>query len=440
MKDKDPSRFCNIETPLKSQDLNNFSKEPKQFLCIQDVNTLHEVDDELIENLKEFQKANGEYIDEIGSRDVKKQVEFSYIDFKWLRIGEKLKHMDEDNPEHTPHFDDNYFAELILKQEENPTFFGNSSVQKIIDFQFEKKTKSVMRAIFHFYLVFYVAPYIVTLITDNRLVAFQVFKICLLPQFLLLTIEFVQIYENRWDYFNDPWNWIDLTQIILFLSLFMIRMAEVKKDCDFEIAQVMKLMLVMFTFFKTLHFVVVYERLGFFIDMLLTCLWQLRYFAISYTVFGLMFAVIYQVIGCETDDELAPAHGLGNFGRLFLLVWRQGVGKLGLAAYPDLMLQPPSVLRYVNLYLIWIMYFIQVLFQLVFGLNFIIAMLERLFREINKQKAEYVYLRKAQLNQECYQLLKHVTKLEPYRILCFSYHNKNETDAIKLHGQQDDFE
>lgn len=134
-------------------------------------------------------------------------------------------------------------------------------------------------------------------------------------------------------------------------------MNEVELDRELEISQSIKLFLIMLTFFKTLHFIVVYEELGFFIDMLFTCVWGLRDFALSYVIFGFMFAIIYMTIGAETDDELAPAVGLGNFGRLYLLVWRQGVGKLGLVKYDNLLLQPDSYLKTTNLALIWLMYF-----------------------------------------------------------------------------------
>ena len=40
-KDKDPSQFCNIERPLKSQRLNNFQKEEKSAIVIQDLDNLH---------------------------------------------------------------------------------------------------------------------------------------------------------------------------------------------------------------------------------------------------------------------------------------------------------------------------------------------------------------------------------------------------------------
>ena len=55
----------------------------------------------------------------------------------------------------------------------------------------------------------------------------------------------------------------------------------------------MKIMLLVLTFLKMLHFVGVFEELGFFIAMLLQCIERLGNFAVSYVAFGLCFAVIY---------------------------------------------------------------------------------------------------------------------------------------------------
>lgn len=57
-------------------------------------------------------------------------VEHSYIDFKWLAIGEKLKHMNESEDEaiHKLSFDAEYFCDMLMKQEENLEFYGLKSV------------------------------------------------------------------------------------------------------------------------------------------------------------------------------------------------------------------------------------------------------------------------------------------------------------------------
>lgn len=53
----------------------------------------------------------------LGGGHVKEYpIEYSYIDFKWLMIGEKLKNMDGANTARkytSTLFDDDYFAEII---------------------------------------------------------------------------------------------------------------------------------------------------------------------------------------------------------------------------------------------------------------------------------------------------------------------------------------
>ena len=124
----------------------------------------------------------------------------------------------------------------------------------------------------------------------------------------------------------------------------------------------MKILLLVLTFLKMLHFVGVFEELGFFVAMLLQCISRLGDFAVSYVAFGLCFAVTYQVMGARGDEELASAVYLGDFGRLFLLVWRNGVGKLGMVIYPEVARSPAGFFKTLNIQLIWILYYTQVLF------------------------------------------------------------------------------
>jgi hypothetical protein len=139
----------------------------------------------------------------------------------WLAIGEKLKLQDSEAPERPTIFDDDYFAELIMQQEDNLEFFGNSVIQNIIDYQFEKQTKWFMQGVFYLYLFFFCCPYLLTLVYDDPVITTSVFKVCVLPQYLLLCIEVVQIYEvGVRAYTADLWNMVDLMQIVMFQVLY----------------------------------------------------------------------------------------------------------------------------------------------------------------------------------------------------------------------------
>jgi len=145
-------------------------------------------------------------------------IENWYIDFKYLIIGEKIKHLNGD--EEMEKFDDKYFANLIMCGEGNNEFFTMDSVKKIIDFQF-KKTYKLFNTIFWFYIILYAIPYCITLVLDDHELNSKLILFCVLPQTILLSIEILQMYQQGFEYFLG-WNIIDLLQILVFFTMFYI--------------------------------------------------------------------------------------------------------------------------------------------------------------------------------------------------------------------------
>jgi len=92
-------------------------------------------------------------------------VEHWCIDFKFLVIGEKIKHL-ASGEQMTKTFDDQYFAELIMEGQSYDTFYDQESVKNIIDFQFQK-TYKVYSSLFWFYLCFYWIPYMWSLVYNT---------------------------------------------------------------------------------------------------------------------------------------------------------------------------------------------------------------------------------------------------------------------------------
>lgn len=81
---------------------------------------------------------------------------------------------------------------------------------------------------------------------------------------------------------------------------------------------------------------------------------------------------------------------------------------------------PRSTLLYINIELIWLAYFVQVIFMLVIMLNFIIAIIDQTYVAVNKNKNMHVYMNKAELNEEYYQLAKYFKELKQFRVIVFS--------------------
>lgn len=113
-------------------------------MALNRINTLHHTETEIIDRFlekldkEENEAENSQKTCCMDGPPAEFPIEFSFIDFKWLIIGEKLKHVDLPNSlaDHKLLFDDDYFATMLMAQEENLEFYGNSVVQNIIDYQF----------------------------------------------------------------------------------------------------------------------------------------------------------------------------------------------------------------------------------------------------------------------------------------------------------------
>lgn len=131
-------------------------------------------------------------------------------------------------------------------------------------------------------------------------------------------------------------------QIMVFFNMFLVvqRNAVAKQngvaktqedeEADSPWLPFIKIFLVILSFVKSLHFLTVFEELGFFVIMVLQSFIDLIPFVISYLFFQSFFATVFAVLKVDIDGEVASGVGLGYFLSLYLMVWRNSVGKLGL--------------------------------------------------------------------------------------------------------------
>ena len=131
----------------------------------------------------------------------------------------------------------------------------------------------------------------------------------------------------------------------------------------------------------------------------------------SYVCFGFFFAILYACIEAETDVELASGVGLGKFGLLFLMQWRNSVGKLSFVRY-SYWLDHKGYDKLIGIFFVYMIFFVQISFMLVIMLNFMIAIIDQTYKRVMSQKKIHVYKNKAELNEESYQILKYFTKLK----------------------------
>ena len=155
------------------------------------------------------------------------------------------------------------------------------------------------------------------------------------------------------------------------------------KSDDYDYTPFLKIGMIVLSFIKLIHFVSVFEGIGFFITMLQRCTEDLYPFLFSYLLFCCFFAVLYATMKVEIDGELAHAHSLGPFGTLFLVVWRNSVGKLGFARYETLYSKAGQTSGgRLAIGIIWLIYATQIIFQLVVMLNFMIAIIDQTYKQV----------------------------------------------------------
>ena len=86
--------------------------------------SIHDIKDEImskIEKRDKKQEANrNRKVDQI-------EIEHTYIDFKFLIIGEKLKHIDNLEEFYNKKYDDEFYSDLMLEPSENFKFYQTES-------------------------------------------------------------------------------------------------------------------------------------------------------------------------------------------------------------------------------------------------------------------------------------------------------------------------
>lgn len=173
----------------------------------------------------------------------------------------------------------------------------------------------------------------------------------------------------------------------------------------------LKLLLIIIAFIKLLFFIRIFEDFGFLVQMILLCVYDLIPFIISYLIFLILFTVCFVVLDMEIDPEVEEAENMTYFQKMLLQTFRTAIGELGMPVYPRILHRPPSIVKTVNITLIWICWFSMTFFMLVIMMNFLIAVITSTYEKaINYQKI-ISYMHKAELNLEVFQLTSFFWKM-----------------------------
>lgn len=230
---------------------------------------------------------------------------------------------------------------------------------------------------------------------------------------------------------------VDILQLVVFGILFFLRFEGLDNDLLY-FAQ-LKLINIILAFFKLLFFVRIFEAYGFLVQMVVYCVEDLIPFLCTYVTFLMVFSICYVVLQLDIDPEISEAAlVLNNFCQILLETFRNAIGELALPAYNHLLekntegfTKEPSIFVYINIYLIWIVFFCQTYFLQIIMLNFMIAVIMTTYEKVTNGNLQVVigYKHKSDLNHETFMLISVFRQLKKYRCIVFSSAKDEKKDT-----------
>jgi hypothetical protein len=149
--------MCNLEVDMKHPDLPVFAKKDFDYFTINEFEHFMNVETDILSKIQEFNPANQDDTqDPDDITNTMQEVEYSYVDFTWTMIGEKIRPTDKESKKRIK-FDDYYFSGLIDSQYHKKSFFACDTVKSMIDSQWDT-TQYVQTKIFTIYFTLFVIP------------------------------------------------------------------------------------------------------------------------------------------------------------------------------------------------------------------------------------------------------------------------------------------
>merc|ERR1711935_1134377 len=204
-----------------------------------------------------------------------------------------------------------------------------------------------------------------------------------------------------YEYFMG-WNLIDFSQLILFYFLFYLRQEGYDNDLSFF--PLLKLFNILLAFTKMGFFVRIFEDYGFLVQMVIFVLQSLIPFNVVYLIFVLIFSICNVVLKLEIDE----AQKLSYFQKTLLQTFRTGLGELGMPSFKTVMQQKGTFFRTMNVYLIWLLWFLTVFFLIIC----LIAVITSAYQRVMNYQKLIGFKHKADLNYETYMLISTFMELK----------------------------
>lgn len=154
---------------------------------------------------------------------------------------------------------------------------------------------------FKFYVLGFVVPFILTMTIEWVLLLNILYSLCLFVQLFFISFEWIQLKQQHWEYFKDPFNVNDFSQFILFAFVYLYKMVT-QFEGDNLASMYIQAVIIIQCFYKSFYFLRIYDCYMFILNMSYHLLGMLIPFFVFITFCFIGLCKVQQSIGVGVHD------------------------------------------------------------------------------------------------------------------------------------------
>ena len=168
----------------------------------------------------------------------------------------------------------------------------------------------------------------------------------------------------------------------IFGGIYYLRMyTDLDDGFNKDYLQLLNLSMLFLTSLKTLFFMRIFKNFGQFVQMLYLVIPEIKPILFLFLFFLIFFTICLSLLGMQNDDTVDGAQGMNNEEHTFLMLFRSDMSKLEMPMYGKLY-KKDTTKSILDIYIIWAIYFGQLIFMFVIMLNFLIAVITETYEKV----------------------------------------------------------
>lgn len=300
------------------------------------------------------------------------------------------------------HFEDSTFDNFYgaLADSENYDLFGKKAIQRLIDFNFKVVRKYTIRRLFMPFAAFLIlfVTYL-NVVYEMRFSEDKDVRLFWAPIDLgfmgllgvfsvyFLANEVKQLTNDGLAYLTSIWNFIDIIPPIGIFLMLIANIISSFVDIDNTIERSIQAIATFFMWFKLLYFLRIFKNTGYLIRMVIVVTYDMRFFLLVLLITIAAFGD--SMLSMSLGNPIGDQRFIGSFTEALTFTYRMVLGDWESSEFGE-----------VGVPLVWILFLLCTLFNMIVMLNLLIAIISETFAKVNENAISAGYQEMAAMISE----------------------------------------